>query len=82
MKVEYSGQIYLNLPKLLSIQDKFTFGQKLAQIEKTAKKKFIDMSDEDLYNALKSLIDTKDYYIDELPDADFWKEFLPVSNKK
>ena len=50
MKVEYSGQIYLNLPKLLSIQDKFTFGQKLAQIEKTAKKKIIDMSDEDIYN--------------------------------
>ena len=79
MKVEYSGQIYLNLPKLLSIQDKFTFGQKLAQIEKTAKKKFIDMSDEDIYNSLKLLIETKDYYADELPDESFWNEFL---NKK
>ena len=80
MKVEYSGQIYLNLPKLLSIQDKFTFGQKLAQIEKTAKKKFIDMSDEDIYNALKQLIETKDYYKDEMPDKIFWDEYLKEEN--
>ncbi len=76
MKVEYSGQIYLNLPKLLSIQDGFTFGQKLAQIEKTAKKRFIDMSDEEMYNTLKILSETKDYYKDELPDEAFVKEFL------
>ncbi len=80
MKVEYSGQIYLNLPKLLSIQDKFTFGQKLAQIEKTAKKKFIDMSDEDIYNSLKQLIETKDYYKDEMPDKIFWDEYLKEEN--
>ena len=80
MKVEYSGQIYLNLPKLLSIQDKFTFGQKLAQIEKTAKKKFIDMSDEDIYNSLKQLIETKDYYKDEMPDKIFWDKYLKEEN--
>ena len=80
MKVEYSGQIYLNWPKLLSIQDKFTFGQKLAQIEKTAKKKFIDMSDEDIYNSLKQLIETKDYYKDEMPDKIFWDEYLKEEN--
>ena len=80
MKVEYSGQIYLNLPKLLSIQDKFTFGQKLAQIEKTAKKKFIDMSDEDIYNSLKQLIETKDYYKDEMPDKIFWDGYLKEEN--
>ena len=78
--MEYSGQIYLNLPKLLSIQDKFTFGQKLAQIEKTAKKKFIDMSDEDIYNSLKQLIETKDYYKDEMPDKIFWDEYLKEEN--
>ena len=76
MKVEYSGQIYVNLSKLLIIQDKFTFGQKLTQIEKTAKKKFIDMSDEDIYNSLKLLIETKDYHTDELPDENFWNNFL------
>lgn len=76
VKIEYSGQIYLALPKLLNIRDNFSFGQKLAQIEKTAKKKFIDMTDEMLYNTLKILIESKDYYIDELPDEDFWKEYL------
>ena len=80
MKVEYSGQIYLNLPKLLSIQDKFTFGQKLEQIEKKKKKKFIDMSDEDIYNSLKQLIETKDYYKDEMPDKIFWDEYLKEEN--
>ena len=80
MKVEYSGQIYVNLSKLLIIQDKFTFGQKLAQIEKTAKKKFIDMSDEDIYNSLKQLIETKDYYKDEMPDKIFWDEYLKEEN--
>ena len=80
MKVEYSGQIYVNLSKLLIIQDKFTFGQTLAQIEKTAKKKFIDMSDEDIYNSLKQLIETKDYYKDEMPDKIFWDEYLKEEN--
>jgi hypothetical protein len=48
----------------------------LAQIEKTVKKRFIEMSDEELYNTLMLLINTKDYYKDELPDEDFKKEFL------
>ena len=80
IKTEYSGQIYLTLPKLLSIQDGFSFGQKLAQIEKTAKKKFIDMSDEDIYNSLKQLVETKDYYKDEMPDKIFWDEYLKEEN--
>lgn len=77
VKVEYSGQIYLTLlPKLLSIQDGFSFGQKLTQIEKTAKKRFLNMTDEDIYETLKVLVETKDYYKDELPDNDFWNEYL------
>lgn len=74
--VEYSGQIYFNLPDLLSIKDGFTFGQKLAQIEKTAKKRFIEMSDEEMYNTLQLLIKTKDYYTDEMPDEEFINKFL------
>jgi hypothetical protein len=71
-KVEYSGQIYLNLPKLLSNKDGFTFGQKLTQIEKTAKKRFYDMTDEEIFLSLKILIDNKDYHQDEkLSDADY-----------
>jgi hypothetical protein len=76
MKVEFSGHIYLNLPKLLSVQDGYTFGQKLAQIEKTAKKRFIYLTDEEIYEALKSLLESKDYYLDEKPDEEFIKKFL------
>ena len=76
IKIEYSGYFYKDLPRLLMEKDGFSLGQKLAQIEKTAKKKFIDMSDEDIYNSLKQLIETKDYYADELPDESFWNNFL------
>ncbi len=76
IKIEYSGYFYKDLPRLLMEKDGFSLGQKLAQIEKTAKKKFIDMSDEDIYNSLKQLIETKDYYSDELPDESFWNNFL------
>lgn len=76
IKIEYSGYFYKELPRLLMEKDGFSLGQKLAQIEKTAKKKFIDMSDEDIYNSLKQLVETKDYYKDELPDESFWNNFL------
>ena len=76
IKIEYSGYFYKDLPKLLIVKDNFTLGQKLTQIEKTANKKFIDMSDEEIFNTLKKLVDTKDYYIDEQPDEIFWVEFL------
>lgn len=76
IKVEYSGYFYKDLPRLLMEKDGFSLGQKLAQIEKTAKKKFINMSDEEVYSSLKVLIETKEYYLDEFPDETFWKEFL------
>lgn len=72
MHIEFSGQIYQDLAKYLIIGDKFTFGQKLAQIEKEAKKRFYDMTDEEIYRTLKSLISTKEYYKDEkLTDEGF-----------
>lgn len=76
IKVEYSGYFYKDLPKLLMEKDGFSLGQKLAQIEKTAKRKFIDMSDEEIYSSLKTIIETKEYYLDEIPDEAFWNEFL------
>ena len=76
IKVEYSGYFYKELPKLLMIKDDFSLGQKLTLIEKESKKRFISMSDEEIYNTLKSLIDTRDYYLDELPDENFWVNFL------
>jgi hypothetical protein len=76
IKTEYSGQFYLALPELLRVRDGFSLGQKLAQIEKTAKNKFINMSDEAIYTTLMSLIEKGDYYKDEAPDENFWKEYL------
>ena len=80
IKIEYSGYFYKDLPRKKKKKDGFSLGQKLAQIEKTAKKKFIDMSDEDIYNSLKQLIETKDYYKDEMPDKIFWDEYLKEEN--
>lgn len=76
-KIEYSGQIYQNLGKFLAIADDFTFGQKLAQIEKEAKKRFYDMTDEEIYITINFLLSTKEYYKDEkLSDEEFeqWTE--------
>ena len=38
------------------------------------------MSDEDIYNSLKQLVETKDYYKDEMPDKIFWDEYLKEEN--
>lgn len=76
IKVEYSGHFYNDLPKLLMERDGFSLGEKLAQIEKTAKKKYVEMTDEEVYISLKTLIETKEYYLDEIPDETFWTEFL------
>lgn len=77
MHIEFSGQIYQDLAKYLTINDGYTFGQKLTQIEKEAKKRFYNMTDEDIYRTLKSLISTKEYCKDEkLTDEEFkmWVE--------
>ena len=76
IKVEYSGYFYKDLPRLLMEKDGFSLGEKLAQIEKTAKRKFVEMTDEEVYSSLKILIETKEYYLDEIPDETFWAEFL------
>ena len=34
------------------------------------------MTDEEVYSSLKILIETKEYYLDEIPDETFWAEFL------
>ncbi len=72
IKVEYAGDAYQSLGKFLAIDDKFTFGQKLTQIEKEAKKKLYDMTDEEVYITINFLLKTKDYYKDErMSDKEF-----------
>ena len=68
---KYVGAIYDELSEIQMIKDNFTVGQKLAQIEKTANKRFIDMSDLELYDAIQKMR-KEDYYSDEkMSEEDF-----------
>lgn len=69
--MQYTGAINEELFELLLVDDGFSVGQKFAQIEKTAKKKFINISDKELYETIQKL-KTTDYYSDEkLTDKEF-----------
>ena len=72
MQVEYAGKVYADMMNYLSVSDGFSFGQKLAQIEKTAKKRFYEMTDEEIYRTQRELIADKGYFKDEkLTDQEF-----------
>lgn len=62
--VNLQGAISELITELFMINDGFSAGEKLTQIEKTAKKRFLEMSDEEIYNSLKETI-KNDYYSDE-----------------
>lgn len=64
MQLKLEGVIYEMLYELLMVNDNFTVGQKLTQLEKKAKNRFYNMSDEEIYNTLKDTI-KEDYYSDE-----------------
>ena len=76
LKVEYKGQFYLDLPIYLSIADGYSLGEKLTQIEKEAKKKFIEMLDEEIYTTLRYLTTTKEYFKDEKLNEEEFKEWV------
>lgn len=63
MSVNLQGAIAELITELFMINDGFSAGEKITQLEKTAKKRFLQMSDEELYNSLKETI-KKDYYQD------------------
>jgi len=64
MQVNFQGAIAEAITDLFMINDGFSAGEKLTQIEKTAKKRFYDLSDKEIYETLKELLRT-DYYSDE-----------------
>lgn len=59
---QYVGGFYKSMLSLLMKDDGCTIGQKLTQIEKNSKKRFFDLSDKELYEALGKVIeeDTSD----------------------
>lgn len=61
--VNLQGAIAELITELFIIDDGFSAGEKLTQIEKTAKKRYHQMNDEELYNALKETL-KNDYYSD------------------
>jgi len=72
---QFIGAFYKKLFALLNKDDGYTIGKKLTQIEKNSKKRFFDMSDKEVYEALEKSIgeDTKD---EQLTDTEFesWVE--------
>lgn len=76
IKVEYGGQFYIQLMKLLSINDNYTIGEKLTVIEKTAKKRFYELTDKELYETLMYIIETKDYFNDEVYTEEEFKTWI------
>lgn len=65
--VNLQGAIAELITELFMINDGFSAGEKLTQIEKTAKKKYYSMNDTEIYNALKETI-KQDYYTDTFSD--------------
>lgn len=63
MQVNFQGAISEVLSDYFMINDSFTIGQKMAQIEKTAKKRFIYLTDKETYETIKYLL-KNDYYSD------------------
>jgi hypothetical protein len=63
MSVNLEGVIHEELFKLFLIRDGFSVGEKLTQIEKTAKKRFYNLTNDELYNALMETNRT-DYFSD------------------
>lgn len=73
---KYLGAIHTELYDLLMVDDNFTVGEKFTQIEKTTKKRFFELTDKELFEAIQKL-KKEDYYSDEkLNDLEFtnWTE--------
>jgi len=67
---QYIGAFHNNLFNFLIKDDGYSLGQKLAQIEKTAKKEYSELTDKEIYEALQLVL--KEDYSDEIySDEDF-----------
>ncbi len=54
--MQFIGAFYKKMFTLLNKADECTIGQKLTQLEKISKKRFFDMSDKEIYDALERAI--------------------------
>jgi hypothetical protein len=75
-QLNYAGAIHTELFDLFLIDDGYNIPQKLTQIEKTTKKRFFDMTDEEMYNTIQ-MLKKEDYYSDqEITEDEFktWRD--------
>lgn len=69
------GVIHQELFELFLIDDGFNVPQKLAQIEKTAKKRFIEMTDIELSDTIQKLR-KEDYYQDQKLETEEFNKWV------
>lgn len=75
MSVNYAGAIHTELYELIMVDDGYNIPQKLTQIEKTAKKRFFVMTDEELYTTIQKL-KKENYYADEKNTDEQFKTWI------
>lgn len=73
MSVNLQGAILDLITDLFIVNDGFSAGEKLTQIEKTAKKRFYSMTDTELYEALNNTV-KEDYFSDTMHSEEELKE--------
>lgn len=74
MQVNFQGAIAEAITDIFMINDGFSAGQKLAQLEKTIKKRFIYASDKEIHEGSQEMLKT-DYYSDNQTTDEEFKEF-------
>jgi len=74
-QLSYTGAIHTELFDLFLIDDGYNIPQKLTQIEKTAKKRFFEMTDVEMYEAIQKL-KKEDYYSDEKTTEEEFKTWV------
>jgi len=76
MQTNFVGAIHSELFEYFMADDGFNIPQKLTQIEKTAKKRYMEMSDKDVLNTIQELRKNQDYYKDQKLTPEEFKEWI------
>ena len=76
MQTNFVGAIHSELFEYFMVDDGFNILQKLTQIEKTTKKRYMEMSDKDVLNTIQELRKNQDYYKDQKLTPEEFKEWI------
>lgn len=67
----YKGNVYASLFDIFQKNDGFSVGEKLTQIEKLTKKRFFNLSDKEIYEALEKYKNTPVEEDEEMTEDEF-----------